>query len=219
MHKTFILLISLICIFGCKTSTDTAAEVTEVVDVIKNSEKKDTQSKQIKTMKLNPLESYFPELPFTFYENCHEEKGSSEDFFKGTKIPTELAAEHILYKIASIPKLGMKRKVNSPDVEFRAVGKMKSKNAYLLFYKIGINCRTENDNDDLGYETRLAVLRDGKVVDNYFVGGHKSTPSGSMSVCRNVELTGDKITFTLNKDASMEVPSILRLDDNEEKNL
>lgn len=218
MRILFLCVALIMLFFSCKESSDIQKEVTEIIN--ESSIKNQAKEKSAKsTMESNTLDSYFPDMPFDLYENCHDEKGASEDFFNGTKIPSEVASEFRLYKIASIPKMGMKRKVMSDDVEFRAVGKIKVKEALLLFYKIGINVRTDKD-EELGYETRVAVFKDGKVESNYFVGGHKSSPSdGSMSVCRTSEIKDGKLVFTLNKNASMEVPSILRLDAVEEREI
>ena len=212
-------IMSVLYLVSCAGNTEQSSKntVIETATVAKAEVVKD--EKKEKDMKLNTLESYFSDLPFEMYENCHVEKGASEDFYAGKVIPTEVASSNRLYKIAGIPKLGMKRKAQSEDVEFRAIGKWKSGEKSVLIYTIGINNMTEIEQESFGYETRALVMNGGEIESNYYVGGHKSTPAGMESVCRTAEIKGGKLVLTLNGEASQDVPSILRLDKVEERDI
>ncbi len=219
MEKLVLCLI-LILFLCCKPqSTVSETAVQEEKSISQASASKMTKETK---MKEQQLQSYFSDLPFPFYDNCNGEKGTSEDFFSGTKIPNEVANSYKLYKLASIPKLGMKRRATSTEVEFMAIGKTKVQDATILIYTIGINVRTNDDNAAFGYETRLAIMKDDKITNNYFLGGEKRAEVGkddSMMVCRLLEVVENKIKLTLYKEASIKVPSSLRLDDEESKGL
>lgn len=217
MYKIYLLVFLSFLFASCNSARKQDQKVHDVIEVKEKNNKTKAKSKASTTNSTNSsileIKKYFKKIEAKEFYSCHSEKGIFDDFNSSKAIPRDLVKKYFLYNFSMSSVIRSKYKFNDPRVEINGYYWFVQNDMTFFIYGVGIELQSEEEPEQEGLETRIAVFdKNHEFYDSFFIGGFskiKNTPEHN--VCRSLTIKGNQLILKIDNSIPLDAPSHLRL--------
>lgn len=217
MYKIYLFVFLSFLLVSCNSSQKQDQMANDNKEVKKKNNEPTAKTKANKTNSTNSsmqeLKKYFNESEAEKFHSCHSEKGIFDDFDSSAPIPRDLVKKYFLYDFSMSSVIGSKYKFNDQRVEINGYYWFTQNNMTFFIYGVGIELQSEEEPEQEGLETRVAVFdKNQEFYDTFFIGGFSKTKNNpEYNVCRSMTIKGNQLILELDDSVPQDTPSHLRL--------
>ena len=149
------------------------------------------------------------------YLTIHSEKGPYDDYFEGKTLPKELVKKFKLFWFNISPVLGLRYKLNHPQIRVRACHRMETEGWQVLVYAIGLGLEPGKAPPDEGVDIHALILTpSGEIYNNLFLGGFLwQRDQEEIMIAREMTFEPGAVVLRVIDPESDNIPSHLKMDE------